>query len=38
MVILSFCVIKPYYLGSYFGMTVNYNGICVNNVVQHNLT
>ncbi len=27
MVIPSFCVIKPYYLGNYHGMAVNYHGI-----------
>jgi hypothetical protein len=27
MVIPSFCVIKPYYLGNYHGMAVNYQGI-----------
>ncbi len=38
MVILSFCVIKLYYLGNYCGMAVNYHGISVTNVVKHNLT
>jgi hypothetical protein len=27
MVILTFCVIKLYYLGNYCGMAVNYHGI-----------
>jgi hypothetical protein len=37
-VILSFCVIKPYYLGNYCGMAVNYHSICETNVIKHNLT
>jgi hypothetical protein len=27
MVILSFCVIKLYYLGNYSGITINYSSI-----------
>ncbi len=38
MVILSFCVIKPYCRGNYHGMTVDYHGICETNVIKHNLT
>jgi hypothetical protein len=38
MVILSFCVIKQQYLGNYYGMAVYYHGICVTNVLKHNLT
>jgi hypothetical protein len=38
MVILSFCVIKQHYLGNYCRMAVNYRGICVTNVIKHNLT
>jgi hypothetical protein len=37
-VILSFSVIKLYYLGNYCGMAVNYCGICETNVIKHNLT
>ncbi len=38
MVILSFCVINQYYLGNYNGIAVNYHGICVTNVMKHNVT
>ncbi len=38
MVILSFCVMKQHYLGHYCGMGVNYCGICVTNVIKHDLT
>ncbi len=38
MVILSFCVIKQHYLGNYCGMSSNYNGIYLTNVIKHNLT
>jgi hypothetical protein len=38
MVILSFCVIKQLYLGNYCRKAVNYCGICVTNVIKHNLT
>ncbi len=38
MVILSFCVIKPYCLGDYHGTAVNYHDICETNVIKHNLT
>ncbi len=38
MVILSFYVIKPYYLGNYHGTAVNYHGIWETNVIKHNLT
>jgi hypothetical protein len=37
-VILSFSVIKLYYLGNYVGMAVNYRGICETNVIKHNFT
>ena len=36
-VIPSFCVIKQHYLGDYSRMAVNYPGICVTNVIKHNL-
>jgi hypothetical protein len=38
MVILSFCVINQHYVGNYCRMVVNYSGICVTNVIKHNLT
>jgi hypothetical protein len=38
MVMPSFCVINQNYLGNYCGMAVNYHGICVTNVIKHNLT
>ncbi len=38
MVIPSFCVIKQHYLGNYCRIAVNYCGICVTNVIKHNLT
>jgi hypothetical protein len=38
MVIPPFCVIKQHYLGNYCGMAVNYHGICIANVIKHNLT
>jgi hypothetical protein len=38
MVILSFWVIKQNYLGNYCGMAINYHGICVTNVIEHNFT
>ncbi len=38
MVIPSFCVIKQHYLGNHCRMAVNYHGICVTNVIKHNLT
>jgi hypothetical protein len=38
MVMLPFCVIKQHYLGNYCGMAVNYHGICITNVIKHNLT
>jgi hypothetical protein len=38
MVILPFCVKRQHYLGNYCGMAVNYDGICVTNVIKHNLT
>jgi hypothetical protein len=38
MVIPSFCVINQNYLGNCCGMAVNYHGICVTNVIKHNLT
>jgi hypothetical protein len=37
MVILSFCVIKPYYRGNSHGMAVNYHGVCETNVIKHYL-
>jgi hypothetical protein len=36
-VVLSFCVIKLNYIGNYCAMAVNYHGICVTNVLKHNL-
>ncbi len=36
IVIPSFRVIKVYYLNNYCGMAVNYNGICITNVIKHN--
>ncbi len=33
-VIPSFCVLKPYHLSNNSGMTVNYHGICVTNVIN----
>ncbi len=38
MVIPSFCVIKQHYLGNYCRMAVNYCGMCVTNVIKHELT
>jgi len=38
MVIQPFCVIKLHYIGNYCGMAVNYYGICITNVINHNLT
>jgi hypothetical protein len=38
MVILSFCVIKQHYERDYHGLAVNYNGICVTNVIKHDFT
>jgi hypothetical protein len=29
---------KQHYIGSYCRMAVNYRGICVTNVIKHNLT
>ncbi len=37
-VIMSFCVIKLHYQGNCCGMAVNDHGICVTNVLKHNLT
>ncbi len=37
-VLPAFRVIKLYYHGDYCGMAVNYHGICVTNVIKHNLT
>jgi hypothetical protein len=37
MVIPSFCVTNQHYLGNYWRMAVNYCGICVTNVIKHNL-
>jgi hypothetical protein len=38
MAIPSFCVIKQHYFGNYCRVAVNYLGICVTNVIKHNLT
>ena len=38
MVLPSFCVIKQYYRGNYCRMAIDYCGICVTNVLKHNLT
>jgi hypothetical protein len=38
MVIASFCTKKQHYRGNYCGMAVNYHGICVTNVIKHDLT
>ncbi len=37
-VIMSFCVIKSYYLGNYCGMAVKSHRICVTTAIKHNLT
>jgi hypothetical protein len=37
-VTLSFCVIKLFYHGNYCRMIVYYHGICVTNIIKHNLT
>jgi hypothetical protein len=37
-VIPSLCVIQPFSLGNYCGMAVNCPGVCVTNVINHNLT
>ncbi len=34
----SYSVMKQQYLGNYCGLAVNYHGICVTNVLKHNLT
>jgi hypothetical protein len=38
MAIPLLCVIKQHYFGNYCRMAVNYLGICVTNVIKHNLT
>ncbi len=38
MVIPSFCVINQHYLVNDYRMAINYCGICVTNVIKHNLT
>jgi len=38
IVIPSLCIIKMHYLGNYCGMAVNYQGMCVTNVIKHNLS
>ncbi len=38
MVMQSFCVNKLYYPSNYRGIVVNYHGICITNVIKHNLT